>query len=199
MKSRPFHFLACMGLIFFAVASISVAQQGPKPVILRRAQPEKFRDKKLEHAIMRVLPEVGSASENPVYYYYNRVDLNGDGKPEVLVYIFGAPVCGTGGCTALVFQAEGSEYKLISQITPARNPIVVSQTRTHGWKDLIMFIAGGGVQPGYYAVLEFDGQQYPQNPTVAPAKPLKLRSRGVAYVNGNGIAGSGLLLRPEKE
>jgi hypothetical protein len=199
MKSRPFHFLACMGLIFFAVASISVAQQGPKPVILRRAQPEKFRDKKLEHAIMTVLPEVGSDSENPVYYYYNRVDLNGDGKPEVLVYIFGAPVCGTGGCTALVFQAEGSEYKLISQITPARNPIVVSQTRTHGWKDLIIFIAGGGVQPGYYAVLEFDGQQYPQNPTVAPAKPLKLRSKGVAYVNGNGIAGSGLLLRPDKK
>src|SRR5215467_12731274 len=86
MKSRPFHFLACTGLIFFAVASTSVAQQGPKPVILRRAQPEKFRDKKLEHAIMRVLPEVGSDSENPVYYYYNRVNLSGDGKPEVLVY-----------------------------------------------------------------------------------------------------------------
>lgn len=199
MKSRSFQLLACMHLILFVLASISAAQQGPKPVILRRAQSEKFRDNKLEQAIMRVLGEVGRDSENPVYYYYNRVDLSRDGKPEVLVYVFGRSVCGTGGCSALVFQAEDNEYKLISEIVPARNPIIVSQSHTHGWKDLIMLVVGGGVQSGYYAVLEFNGQQYPQNPTVAPAKPLKFRAKGVAYVNGSGIAGSGIILRPNKE
>ena len=199
MKSRRFQFLGATLSFLFALTSMSAAQQGPKPVVLRSALSDKLRDNKLEQAIMRALGDVGSDSKNPVYYYYNRVDLSGDGKPEVLVYVFGRSVCGTGGCSAFVFQAETSEYKLISEIVPARNPIIVGRSRTHGWKDLIMLVQGGGVQPGYYAVLEFDGQQYPQNPTVFPAKPLKTRVGGTAYVSGSGVASTGLRLRAKRD
>jgi hypothetical protein len=196
MKSRSFQFLTYLHLLLFVLASVSAAQQGPKPVVLRRVQSEKARDSKLDKAIMRILGEDGGGSDHPVNYYYNRVDLNGDGKPEVLVYVFGPSVCGTGGCTSFVFQSEGNGYKLISEISPARNPIIVSQSRTHGWNDLIMFVSGGGIQPGYYVLLAFNGRQYPQNPTVAPAKPLRFRAKGTAYVDGSGASGSGLILRP---
>jgi hypothetical protein len=98
-----------------------------------------------------------------------------------------------------VFQSERSGYKLISEIRPARNPIIVTEHRTHGWKDLIMAVSGGGIQPGYYAVLEFNGQQYPENPTVPPAKRLNHSVKGVAFLDGSGIAGSGINLGSSKK
>ncbi len=121
--------------------------------------------------------------------------MNGDAAPEVLVYVFGQMVCGTGGCNAFVFQSLRGEYNLVTEFSPARNPIIVSEQKTRGWHDLIMFVAGGGVLPGYYAVLSFDGTTYPDNPTVERAAPLKFRARGTAYLVGSASSKSGMILR----
>jgi hypothetical protein len=198
MKRRFFQLLACIPLILLVIAPISTAQNSPKPIVLRSVPPEKIRDNKLEQALLKALGEDVGDSEYPVQYYYNRVDINGDGKPEVLVYVFGQSVCGTGGCSAFVFQPKNNGYQLISAISLARNPIIVSEHQTQGWKDLIMFVSGGGIQPGYYVVLQFNGQQYPENPTIAPAKPLDYRAKGIAYVVGNGTVRSGIILRRHK-
>jgi len=198
MRRRFFQLLACIPLILLVTAPVSTVQNSPKPIVLQSVSPEKIRDNKLEQALLKALGEDVSDSEYPVQYYYNRVDLNGDGKPEVLAYVFGQTVCGTGGCNAFVFQPTNNGYQLISAISLARNPIIVSEQQTQGWKDLIMFVAGGGIQPGHYVVLQFNGQQYPENPTLAPAKPLDYKAKGIAYVVDKGIVRRGILLRQHK-
>jgi hypothetical protein len=85
------------------------AQDSKNPIIVRRVHSETARDPRLEEAISSALNEGGTSSNDPgaheeIRYYYNKVDLNGDGKPEVLVFLFGKEMCGTGGCRAFVFQ-----------------------------------------------------------------------------------------------
>lgn len=159
---------------------------------MRRVRSETARDPKLEAAIRSAY---GEDLEAEVRYYYNKVDLNGDGRLDVLVYAFGKEMCGTGGCDALVFQSVNGGYKLVSNISLVWNPVIVSRHKTHGWNDLILFVVVGGIQPGYYAVLRFDGSKYPENPTVEPAAPLKTRVGGTAYVVGSATLKSGLVLR----
>jgi hypothetical protein len=45
-------------------------------------------------------------------------------------------------------------------------------TKTNGWHDIGVFVAGGGINPGYVARLRFNGHSYPSNPSVPPATPL---------------------------
>lgn len=174
------------------ITSVVFAQHSKKPIIVRRIHSETIRDARLEAAIRSTY---GENLEDEVRYYYNKVDLNGDGRLDTLVYVFGKDTCGTSGCDALVFQSVNGEYKLVSDIGLAWNPVIVSQRKTHGWNDLILFVVGGGIQPGYYAVLRFDGHTYPENPTVKPVMPLKTRVRGIAYVAGSATLKSGFVLR----
>jgi hypothetical protein len=167
-------------------------ESGRTPSIVRTVTPETKRDTKLDTAI-RVAERDNPHKE--LHYYFNRVDLKGDGKLEVLVFVFGPGQCGTGGCEAYVFEPDGDRYRLVTDIALARNPIIVSEAKTHGWKDLIMFVAGGGVLPGYYAVLHFDGTTYPSNPAYEPAEPLKDRVEGAAYVVGDVRYNGGFVLR----
>src|SRR5919199_4534738 len=72
-------------------------------------------DFKLEQAILEDMPEYSKVVSSPnqyVRYSYNRVDLNNDGRPEVVVYLVGSYTCGTGGCTTLIFTPRGQEYRL---------------------------------------------------------------------------------------
>jgi hypothetical protein len=181
------------GSLLIALCALPVlAQKGEKPIIVRRVKPETAHDARLVSAIVSAL---GAVELDAVRYHYNKVDLNGDGRPEVLVFIFGPTMCGTSGCDAMVFQSLGrSGYKLITNFGPARNPIIVIGRRSHGWNDLIMPVAGGGIQPGYYAVLHFDGRTYPENPTIEPAGLLGRRLKGTAYVVGSYAPDAGMAL-----
>jgi hypothetical protein len=180
-------------LVIALVFSTSIfAQQSVKPIILKRVYSEKTRDQKLEAAIFSAT-EIGDSEDKETRYYYNRVDLNGDKNPEILVYVFGGGNCGTGGCNALLFHKVRGKYKLTVTFGPVRNPIIVSQHKTKGWNDLIFFNSGGGIIPGYFSVCRFNGKNYPDNPTVErDAPPLKTRLKGIAYVSGIGYGESGL-------
>jgi hypothetical protein len=103
-------------------------------------------------------------------YFDARVDLDGDGRDEVLAYVAGPMVCGTGGCPLFVFTPEGGAYKPVARISIVQVPVRVSTQVTLGWRDLVVGIAGGGIPAGN-AVLRFDGTTYPSNPTVPPAEP----------------------------
>jgi hypothetical protein len=175
------------------------AQRGPKPVVTRQFRPESARDAGLEAAIRDPDGDGDPDNFDPsgaswTNYYYNRVDLDGDGRPEVLVYLFGSYMCGSGGCNTLVFRRAGGGYKLVADIALTHNPIFVSERRTNGWKDLVVFVAGGGIQPGHYSVLRFDGRSYPGNATADPATPLRAPVRARAYLVGGGERETGLAL-----
>ena len=99
-----------------------------------------------------------------------RVDLNADGRDEVIAHVTGRDVCGSGGCLTLVFTPEGEGYRQIMRATVSRMPIGVASTRSNGWSDLVVGIRGGGIGSDR-AILSWDGTAYPSNPTVPPARP----------------------------
>jgi hypothetical protein len=186
-------------LLMLLAAAPAGAQRGPKPVVTARLNPETERDAKLEAAIKDPDGDGRPDNHDPegelwTNYYYNRVDLDGDGRPEVLVYLFGSYTCGSGGCNTLVFRTtDAGDYRLVADIALTNNPVVVSERRTRGWNDLITLVAGGGVR-AHYAVLRFDGKSYPNNPTAPPAAPLRAPTRGKAYLVGSGERETGFAL-----
>lgn len=106
-------------------------------------------------------------------YSYANVALSGDKKKEIIVYVTGQTWCGSGGCIMLVLSPSQSTFRVISKTYITRLPIHVLSTKSHGWRDISVWVQGGGIQPGYAAVLSFNGKRYPSNPTVDPARPLK--------------------------
>jgi hypothetical protein len=98
------------------------------------------------------------------------VDLKGDGTKEVIVYLSGRAWCGSGGCIMLILAPDGATYRLVTKTTITRPPIRVLNTRSNGWHDIGVVVAGGGTQHGYEALLPFDGTTYPTNPSAPPAR-----------------------------
>jgi hypothetical protein len=181
-------------LALIAVPLLCPGQVSPRPQIQRSNPPETTRDPSLEKAIQL---ELGQDSFS---YSWNRVHLSNGSGVEALVHL-GGDFCGSGGCTSLVFAKRPSAkpadaWSLISRITLTRTPIVVSAHRTNGWHDLILFVAGGGIQTGYYSVLAFNGKTYPENPTVKPATPLRGTVRGVAWLAGADNPKSAIVVSP---
>jgi hypothetical protein len=127
----------------------------------------------LAQAILRELPgyscaDIEPTDEEAVRYFYTFEDLNNDGNDEAIAYLVGSYTCGTGGCTAMIFDINGGEYTLNSQMTLMRTPIVVANTQTNGWQDLVIPVAGGGTAPSD-RVVQWTGQSYAANPSMAPA------------------------------
>jgi hypothetical protein len=147
-------------------------------------------------ALEQRLREMYGENLGEIRYFASSVDLNSDGRPEIVVHVMGPMVCGSGGCNTLTFLKEGEGLRLVTDITITRPPIIAAGTKTHGWKDLIVFVSGGGILPGYHARLRFDGQSYPHNPTVEPAEPAKKPLRGNILIKPFRSFREGKLLRP---
>lgn len=113
---------------------------------------------KASRSYTRDVVEAGAATGKG-RYVYARVDLNGDGKDEVLVYTLGSVFCGTGGCDLLVFAPAGDGYTLVNDFPITQNPVVLSESRTAGWKDIYRHETGGGA-PSSYVRHVFDGKRY---------------------------------------
>ena len=108
---------------------------------------------------------------NVTSYKQARADLNGDGRPEILVYALDRGWCGSGGCTLFVLTPSANFYRLLSRTTITRPPIWLLPGKTKGWHDLGVTVGGGGIRP-HMVRLRFDGRGYPLNPTVPPARPI---------------------------
>jgi heat shock protein HslJ len=120
-------------------------------------------DAGLEAAILEASPEytreVVEIGTGEGRYIYGRVDLNGDGEDEVLVYLLGSIFCGTGGCNLLLFTDGEDGYSLVNNFPISRLPVIVSPERTEGWNNLIRPESGGGAEPSY-VIHTFDGERY---------------------------------------
>jgi hypothetical protein len=107
-------------------------------------------------------------------------DLNNDGHPEALIYAMAmadgggqTDLCGSGGCDLYILSLTRTGYRVVTTTTITQLPIRVLASISHGWHDLGVQVAGGGIIPGYEARLRFDGHRYPSNPSVPPAIRLK--------------------------
>jgi heat shock protein HslJ len=122
-------------------------------------------DPALEAAILAASPDLrqtsGSAADGMgrTSYVHARTDLNGDGRQDVLVYLMGPYVCGTGGCTLQVFRQDARGYRLVTSFPTSRLPVIVSEARRNGWRDLWRRQSGGGA-PATWVHEVFDGRGY---------------------------------------
>jgi hypothetical protein len=123
-----------------------------------------------------------SAEDKTTRYFASFVDLGGNGKQDVIVYVTGQEWCGSGGCTTLILAPSDASYKVVTKITVSRPPICVLPTKSNGWHDISVRVQGGGIQTGYEAHLSFDGKSYPNNPSALPARPLTEKERGEVIV-----------------
>ena len=103
---------------------------------------------------------------------------------EVVVYVSGQGWCGSGGCILLVFEPRGTSYNIIGRASIVWPPIRVLQSSTNARRDIGVWVQGGGIQPGYEAVLQFNGKRYPGNPTVPPARRLTGETAGEVLIPG---------------
>ena len=119
-------------------------------------------------------------------YFAAFVHLRDDNTQQVIVYLVGGAWCGTGGCLTLILVPKDSSYAVLTEMTLVQKPIRVLDTKCNGWRDLGVWVQGGGIQPGYEARLSFNGNEYPSNPTVPPAQPLTTKVNGKVVVPRSG-------------
>ncbi|MBX7493543.1 hypothetical protein K3163_10020 [Qipengyuania sp. 1NDW9] len=122
------------------------------------------REDDIRHFLLQEYPEAGS-----MRYALAWSDLDGDGADEAIVYLAAPYFCGTGGCPTLVLTPAGPMWRKVGDISVSRTPVTVLESGTNGWKDITVAISGGGGASGN-ALMKFDGEAYPSNPTVAPAE-----------------------------
>ena len=187
-----------VSLLILFLLQIPRVESGPIPRIRASFPSETVPDS----AIVKALQDYETFS-GADWYFYNKVDLNDDREPEILVYVVGRWVCGSGGCPLFVLKKALTEYTVVTEILASGTPIVVSSERTNGWNDLILWQRSWAWdpkhkigQPSYYAELRFDGQTYPSNPTVELARPLKKPRTGIAYLVDTDKPELGIRIKP---
>lgn len=131
--------------------------------------------------------------QDSIRYYYNKVDLDGDGILEVFVYLIGFYVCGTGGCSAAIFKQKNGEYSLLSRFSLVNNPVVISNSKTKGYRDIIMNVYGGGIE-NFFALIKYDGTKYPSNPSIQPKVESGTKIDGIAIVADDIVKNPGIKL-----
>jgi hypothetical protein len=168
--------LAWASCLMFLVAT-SFAQTEQQSVILSSRSANTLRTF-LQGYLKR--PSLGI--DKTTRYIAAFVDLKGDGKQEIIVYVTGRWWCGSGGCQTLILSPAGSSYRVVTKILITRPPIRVLTNASHGWRSIGVWVQGGGIQPGYEAELRFDGKTYPISPANPPALPLTGKVAGDVVV-----------------
>jgi hypothetical protein len=161
--------------LLITTAFVSRAQQ-------QTAAPSLIAESTLKAFLQEYLRTQRSNSGQTTRYVDVFVDLSGDGKQEAIVYVTGGEWCGSGGCIMLVLAWNNSSYKVVSKTTITWPPIRVLRDTSNGWHSIGVWVQGGGIRPGYEAELRFDGQTYPANPSIAPARRLGEKLEGEVVV-----------------
>jgi hypothetical protein len=169
------------GFVIEAAPRIAEAQQTPGA----------NQETALKGFLQNYLSSQNSGQAKETYYQSAFVDLKDNGTLDAVVYLTGNGWCGSGGCTTLILSPKNSSYDVVARITVTRLPIRVLSTKSNAWHDIAVRVQGGGVIRAYDAELRFNGQTYPNNPTVPPAVRLRKEPEGKVVVPF-GAAGSPL-------
>jgi len=164
-KLTPMRFVFLLLMVIgLSACAFSADKAGRIPVDTTPLDPS---DAALKQNIQSFLKEQGA----PLHSTYNfaRVDLNDDGRRDAIV-LLQLPYgywCDMNGCTALVWEAHDTDFTLINAIQPLREPVYVSQKKTHGWRNIITRVSGRWDKAKDVA-LPFNGTCYPENPATVP-------------------------------
>lgn len=97
-------------------------------------------------------------------YFYNYVDLDGDGKNEIAAVATGSYVGGSGGISVLLVS---DDYKVMQVISAADTPVIVEDRTVNGYKPLLIRKSGGTAQPEYISIIYENGEYVPAGPDEA--------------------------------
>ena len=172
------------GFIIASACSALFLVTGAAQVQEQPTAPSSARTDSLRTFLQDYVRENPLEVKKTIRYLDAFVDLNADGKEEAIVYLYDSTgtYCGSGGCRTLVLTPQNSSYRVVAQILITRPPIRVLSGSSHGWRNLGVWVQGGGIQPGYGAELQFDGKSYPSNPSMPPARPLAANATGQIVV-----------------
>tara|TARA_Y100001956_G_scaffold81524_2_gene99314 strand:+ start:12161 stop:12868 length:708 start_codon:yes stop_codon:yes gene_type:complete len=107
-------------------------------------------------------------------YLTGSADLNQDGQQETIVLMQDRYFCGSGGCSAFIFDQSG---KVISRMTVVKPPVILADSYRNGWQDFIVWSNGA------YRLMSFNGESYPANPSLEPTIDRKEEQQlALAYV-----------------
>lgn len=109
-------------------------------------------------------------------YQFTRIDLDGDGMREGIA-LFESPYqewCIEYGCTMFIFQAHEEGFSYLSEISPIRGPLVVTDRTTNGWRDIMAYVSGRSAYAAKNVSLKYNGNGYPMQPALEPAIDVSL-------------------------
>jgi uncharacterized protein len=128
-----------------------------------------------------------------VRYREGRVDLDGNGREEIVVYLSGRKTCARNGCTTVVYSPQGKDgYRRVATIAATDLPIGVAEARSAGWRDLVVHVRGH--KKGPVLELFFDGTTYPKNPHARDPLIVPAKDAGAVIIAASDDASGGELL-----
>ncbi len=66
-------------------------------------------------------------------------DLDNDQLEDALVMLQGPDWCGLSGCPLLIFRGtSANDFLFLSRTERVRQPVLLSESRTNGWRDLVI-------------------------------------------------------------
>lgn len=134
-----------------------VGTQAPSEKIVG-VQAESERNTKLEKIIIDYF-EIPLKDLETTKYYYNYVDLDGDGKDEIFTVVMGPYSSGSGGSTALyVTETDSGDLRVNQALTLIQTPVVISDNVTNGYKEIVVMNSGGGAKGNYVTLTANEGK-----------------------------------------
>ena len=145
----------------------------------------------LRKFLQNYVGRLGADESKQTRYIVAFLHLRDDNAQHAIVCLTENGWCGSGGCTTLILEHDGSSYRAITKVMTTRPPIRVLDTKTNGWHDLAVRVQGGGVVRAYEAKLPFNGKSFPISPSMSAAQPLTVVIAGEIIVPSS-VAGEPL-------
>ena len=129
------------------------------PAGVEQVKAETEANPELEQAIIDYY-EIPEESWEATKYYYNYVDLNGDGTEEILAVVMGPYTSGTGG-SSMLWVLSYADMAVNQAFTLINTPIIVTKEATngqeYGTRGLIVQRSGGGAETEFVLLTCNDG------------------------------------------
>jgi hypothetical protein len=144
------------------------------------------RNKWLENGLSQDFREAGFFPDTTLVYSYNFADLNSDGHDEVIVYASGNGMCTGEGCAVFILQEAGRRaYQVKSVVMPADPPLMISEHKVNGWRDLIVSVTERDFSPSKRRISyksPQEGYGYPAEVMRMPKLSKDISERGITIL-----------------
>jgi hypothetical protein len=124
--------------------------------------------------------------EQPTRYFDAFIDLNGDGRQEVVIYIRGPQHCRTSGCSIIILTPRGESYTDVGYVQ-GYLPVRALDKWSYGWRSLGIRVRRDG-EPARLvdATVEFDSGTYSTRPeTLSEQIPGEVIIPDYTFGNGD--------------